>query len=76
MIIKLLITLYFLSNAFSNEDPYILVLGIAQDGGYPHTGCYEDCCVNAWEDKGERRFVSSLALLIGNDCYIFDITPD
>ena len=35
MIIKLLIIFYFLSNAFSNEDPYIVVLGIAQDGGYP-----------------------------------------
>ena len=59
-----------------HESVKIIVLGTAQDGGYPHTGCYEDCCVNAWEDKGERRFVSSLALLIGNDCYIFDITPD
>ena len=39
MIIKLLIIFYFLSNAFSNEDPYIVVLGIVQDGGYPHAGC-------------------------------------
>ena len=42
MIIKLLIIFYFLSNAFSNEDPYIVVLGIAQDGGYPHAGCVKN----------------------------------
>ena len=44
MIIKILITFYLISNAFSNEDPYVVVLGIAQDGGYPHAGCIKKCC--------------------------------
>tara|TARA_A100001011_G_scaffold400520_1_gene515853 strand:+ start:4910 stop:5035 length:126 start_codon:yes stop_codon:yes gene_type:complete len=24
---------------FSNDSPYVVVLGIAQDGGMPHAGC-------------------------------------
>lgn len=28
----------------AREQPYIIVLGVAQDGGYPHMGCTKDCC--------------------------------
>ena len=26
----------------------LLVLGVAQDGGYPHAGCRRDCCLRVW----------------------------
>jgi hypothetical protein len=35
-----------------NDDaPFVVVLGIAQDGGVPHAGCDKDCCVAAWNDS-------------------------
>ena len=54
----------------------ILTLGTAQDGGYPHTGCRDVCCVGAWNNPKLKRLVSSQAILSGDDCWIIDITPD
>ncbi len=52
------------------------MLGTAQDGGYPHTGCSDDCCKEAWEDSNQKRLIASLAVLDGKDCFLVDITPD
>ena len=59
-------------------DEYInlLVLGTAQDGGYPQAGCSEKCCAEAWNDAKLKRLISSLAIMIGSDCWLIDITPD
>ena len=58
-------------------DEYrLLVLGTAQDGGYPHTGCSANCCRSAWNDMSKKRMISSIAIINGLDCYLFDITPD
>ena len=54
----------------------IIILGTAQDGGYPHAGCMEDCCAEAWNDSKLKRLISSLGILSGNDCWFIDITPD
>ena len=54
----------------------IIVLGTSQDGGYPHSGCFEDCCREAWKEPNLKRLVSSLAILSGRDCLLIDITPD
>ena len=54
----------------------IFVLGTSQDGGYPQSGCWEECCADAWSDPKLRRLISSLAILSDNDCWIIDITPD
>ena len=35
----------------SPTTPYVVVLGIAQDGGYPHAGCINICCKNLWKNK-------------------------
>ena len=59
-----------------NESSNLLVLGTAQDGGYPHTGCSEDCCREAWKDSNQIRLIASLAVLDGKDCFLIDITPD
>ena len=28
----------------NKESPYIVVLGIAQDAGFPQAGCNKECC--------------------------------
>lgn len=32
------------AQASDNEAPFVIVLGIAQDGGFPQAGCQRDCC--------------------------------
>ena len=62
----------------AQENPYIIVLGTAQDGGYPHMGCTKECCNKAWEDPTMRRNVVSLALVdpVSQQWYLFEATPD
>jgi pyrroloquinoline quinone biosynthesis protein B len=57
---------------------YLKVLGVAQDGGYPHAGCYKECCKEAWNDKNKRKLVSSLAIIDANSkqFWLLDISPD
>jgi pyrroloquinoline quinone biosynthesis protein B len=59
-------------------NTYIVVLGIAQDAGYPQTGCYQPHCMRAWEDKSLRRTASSIAVIEESSKakYLFDATPD
>ena len=59
-----------------NESVNVLVLGTSQDGGYPQAGCREECCFEAWNDHKLKRYKSSLAILLGNDCWLIDMTPD
>jgi pyrroloquinoline quinone biosynthesis protein B len=58
--------------------PYVLVLGIAQDGGYPQAGCNRPDCVAAWRDPKLRRRVASLAIIDpqSHQRWIIDATPD
>jgi pyrroloquinoline quinone biosynthesis protein B len=65
---------------FSQNDtlPYVQVLGVAQDGGYPHFGCEKDCCKMAWKDTSVRRFVVSLAIVDPKEkkWWLIEATPD
>jgi pyrroloquinoline quinone biosynthesis protein B len=58
--------------------PYVVVLGIAQDAGYPHAGCRRACCAKAWNDPKLRRLVSSIAVVdpATGERWIIDATPD
>ena len=58
--------------------PYLIVLGVAQDGGFPQAGCRKNCCEEAWKNIALRRFVSSLALVDppSGARWLFDCTPD
>jgi pyrroloquinoline quinone biosynthesis protein B len=60
------------------EPPYIVVLGIAQDAGYPQANCYRPHCMRAWENPSLRRLTSSIAVVDGESKtkYLFDATPD
>ncbi|HWY12788.1 MAG TPA: MBL fold metallo-hydrolase [Bacteroidia bacterium] len=55
-----------------------MVLGIAQDGGYPHLGCEKECCNKAWKNDSLKRFVVSLALVdpASKKWWLFEATPD
>ena len=55
----------------------IIVLGIAQDGGFPHIGCQNEC-QRAWEDPSLKRFVVSLAVVDEQEkkWWMFEATPD
>ena len=57
---------------------YITVLGIAQDAGYPHINCKNDCCKSFYDGLETKKLVSSLGLVDLEDKkkYIFDATPD
>ncbi|MCP4048579.1 MAG: hypothetical protein GY732_21590, partial [Gammaproteobacteria bacterium] len=44
----------------TRQVPYILVLGVTQDAGYPQTGCYETHCMPGWKDPAQRRGAVSL----------------
>jgi pyrroloquinoline quinone biosynthesis protein B len=53
-----------------------VVLGIAQDGGVPHIGCYQELCVRARQDPGRRERVACLGLIAGEKRFLVDATPD
>ncbi|MCU0368435.1 MAG: MBL fold metallo-hydrolase [Cyclobacteriaceae bacterium] len=56
----------------------MIVLGTAQDGGYPQMGCSRACCINANQQDSLRQMVVSLALadLQQKKWWLFEATPD
>ena len=60
------------------ESPYILVLGIAQDAGYPQIGCRKECCKKVYDGKAVKQWVSSIAIVdpVSKQKWIIDATPD
>ena len=57
--------------------PYVMVLGIAQDAGYPQMNCKKACCKKAWENIKIRKMISCLAIVdpITKEQWIIDATP-
>jgi pyrroloquinoline quinone biosynthesis protein B len=62
----------------SATSPYTLILGIAQDGGYPQAGCNRPDCLSAWRDPVLRQRVASIAIVDpqSHQRWIIDATPD
>ncbi len=77
-----ILLIILLSNSFFSvvfaQNPYVLVLGTAQDGGYPQAGCKKACCRAVWEQKIPHQNVSCIALVdpLSQEKWIFDATPD
>lgn len=63
------------ANADSVE---LVVLGIAQDAGYPQAGCQKQCCKPAWHDFRLRRHVTCLGLIDhqSGQRWLIECTPD
>lgn len=60
------------------EKPFVVVLGIAQDAGYPQADCKKSCCKPAWEQPHRRRTVSCIAVVdpASGQFWVVDATPD
>lgn len=56
------------------EQPYLVVLGVGQDGGYPQAGMKD---AEAWSDEGRRRFPVSLGLVdpVSGERWLVEATP-
>ena len=65
-------------NPISKPNQYITILGIAQDGGFPHIGCQKVCCKNYYNGIFKKKNVVSLGLvdLQNIQKWIFEATPD
>lgn len=78
--VSCLAIILFLFTSFQpvEKDPFVIILGIAQDAGYPQIGCKKECCKKYWDKKVARQKVSCLALVDPgtNQKWIFDASPD
>ena len=70
--------LLYCGAALADDTTSILVLGVAQDAGYPQTACYQPHCMRAWRDPSLRRMASSIAVIDegSKTKFLFDATPD
>ncbi|WP_168204059.1 MBL fold metallo-hydrolase [Aliikangiella coralliicola] len=77
----LLLTLCFFQsslNAKTHEGVSLLVLGIAQDAGYPQINCYKPHCMPGWKNPQKRRLATSLGIIdhSNKQKFLFEATPD
>ena len=58
--------------------PYIYILGVAQDAGFPQAGCYKPHCMPGWNDPEKKINATSLGLIdpTSKKKYIFEATPN
>jgi len=78
LFIILLTTIINFSANADETSPYLYVLGVAQDAGYPQTACYQKHCLPGWENPQLRRGATSLGLVDpqANKKYLFEATPN
>ncbi len=63
--------------ALPPDEPFVVVLGIAQDAGFPQAACRKVCCAEAWGDPSRRRHPASLAIVDPEaGRFVIDCTPD
>jgi len=57
-----------------NSSYSLKILGVVQDGGFPHLGNNKTCC----ENIDQKRYVTSILLInnSNNESYLFDASPD
>ena len=75
--IALILVVFFLPlilSSQSNSTYSIKILGVVQDGGFPHLGNNKTCC----ENIHQKKFVTSIMLINNenNESYLFDASPD
>lgn len=60
------------------SQQYIIVLGIAQDAGYPQAGCTRSCCKNVWQHTEQKKMVVSLGIVDQSiqKKWLIEATPD
>jgi len=80
-LIYLIIVFSFACNQPAEKTPttpFVMVLGIAQDAGYPQINCKKECCKQAWGNSELQRTTSCLAIVdpISKEQWIIDATPN
>lgn len=70
--------IFLMPGVASAQATYIQILGVTQDGGYPHIGCEKSCCSLAWQNDESRQWVVSFALVdsASGKWWLFEATPD
>ena len=60
------------------SEQWVMVLGIAQDAGYPQIACEKECCVPAFNNPNKIQKVSALGVvdLQVQQQFLVDATPD
>ena len=66
------------ADELESDEPFVAVLGVAQDAGFPQAGCRKKCCQAAWNDKTLRRNIACLAIVDPQhgQRWLIDCTPD
>jgi pyrroloquinoline quinone biosynthesis protein B len=56
----------------------LIVLGIAQDAGFPQAACAKACCAKAWKDQSLARNATSIAVIDreSKQRWLFECSPD
>jgi pyrroloquinoline quinone biosynthesis protein B len=59
-------------------DQYVIVLGVAQDAGYPQAGCEKACCQRYWSGEHKEEKVVSLGIVDkkAGKVWMIEATPD
>jgi pyrroloquinoline quinone biosynthesis protein B len=65
-----------LSNA--QTVPFIYVLGVVQDAGFPQSACYQPHCLPGWEDPMLRRGATAISVIdpVAKEKFLFEATPN
>ena len=59
------------------DELFLVVLGIAQDGGYPHAGCQRNCCRQVYDGKQAPKSPVCLGIVdrTNQKLYMLEATP-
>ncbi|MBD78664.1 MAG: pyrroloquinoline quinone biosynthesis protein PqqB [Crocinitomicaceae bacterium] len=68
----LILVLVIISSLCNAQQVQLVVLGVAQDAGFPQAGCSKTCCTGG----SESELVSCLAVVKDSNFVILDATPD
>lgn len=57
---------------------YLVVLGIAQDAGYPQAGCTKSCCKDVWKTPSLKKLAVSIGMVdkTAHKKWVIEATPD
>lgn len=77
-VLSLLVLLWHPISAADEQPPYLVVLGVVQDAGYPHIGCYAPHCMPGWQDQALQRGATTLGLVdsAAGRKFLFEASPD
>ncbi len=60
------------------QPDYVVVLGTAQDAGFPQINCKKECCIAFYDGKEAKKHITALGLVSHKTKrkWLFEATPD